>query len=165
MKIKKVTLSALLIAIGVVSAHLLYVPIGVAKAFPVQHAINMLAATILGPAYGVAIAFVISLLRNILGVGSLLAFPGSMIGVYLAAVLYKKTQRHLYAMLGEVIGTGIIGALISYPVAKLFMGREVAMFFFVIPFSASAVVGVLLGVIILKILIKLKPIKDFNGGM
>ncbi|KAB3531530.1 energy coupling factor transporter S component ThiW [Alkaliphilus serpentinus] len=164
MKIKKLTLSALFIAIGVLSSHLLYIPVGVAKAFPVQHAINLLAATLLGPAYGVAIAFIVSLLRNILGTGSLLAFPGSMIGVFLAAILYQKTHRYSLAMAGEVIGTGIIGAFVSYPVAKIFMGREVAMFFFVIPFSASTVVGVVLGAIILKGLLHIKSIHSISGG-
>lgn len=165
MKIKKLVLSALFIAIGVVSSHLLYVPVGVAKAFPVQHAINLLAATLLGPAYGLAIAFLISTLRNILGTGSLLAFPGSMIGVLLAAFLFSKTKKHIFAMVGELIGTGIIGALVSYPVARIFMGREVAMFFFVIPFSASAVVGVVLGFIILKGLLRIKAVNDITGGI
>lgn len=53
----------------------MFVALGVSKCFPVQHSINILSATILGPFYSVGIAFSISLLRNILGTGSLLAFP------------------------------------------------------------------------------------------
>ena len=51
MKIHKLTLTALLVAIGTLSAHLIYIPAGISKCFPVQHAINVLGAVILGPGY------------------------------------------------------------------------------------------------------------------
>lgn len=60
MKIHKLTLAALLVAIGTLSAHLIYIPAGISKCFPVQHAINVLGAVILGPGYATAVAFVIS---------------------------------------------------------------------------------------------------------
>ena len=60
MKIHKLTLTALLVAIGTLSAHLIYIPAGISKCFPVQHAINVLGAVILGPGYATAAAFVIS---------------------------------------------------------------------------------------------------------
>lgn len=44
MKIHKLTLAALLVAIGTLSAHLIYIPAGISKCFPVQHAINVLGA-------------------------------------------------------------------------------------------------------------------------
>jgi len=159
MKTKKLTLSALLIAIGTVTGHLFYIPVGVAKCFPVQHTINILSAVILGPWYAVANAFVISLLRNILGTGSLLAFPGSMLGAFLAGVLYKKTNKKVMASLGEVFGTGILGALVAYPVAKLLLGKDVAVFFFVLPFMASTVGGTIIGYGILKALDSTKILK------
>ena len=37
--------------------------------------VNVLCAVLLGPGYGLAAAFVASLLRNLLGLGSLLAWP------------------------------------------------------------------------------------------
>jgi energy coupling factor transporter S component ThiW len=72
------------------TGHLIYIPVGVAKAFPIQHLINILSAVLLGPAYALWNAFAISLLRNLLGTGSLLAFPGSMIGALLAGLLYQN---------------------------------------------------------------------------
>ncbi len=150
MNTKKLTIAALLTAIGVVSSHIIYIPVGVAKTFPVQHAINLLAATMLGPAYAVSVAFVISLLRNLLGVGSLLAFPGSMVGALLAALLFQKTKNVYYALTGELVGTGILGAMIAYPIAQLLMGREAALFFMVGPFLISSMVGVLIGFVIYK---------------
>lgn len=150
MKTKKLTLSSLLIAIGVIAGNIIFIPVGAAKCFPVQHTINVLSAVILGPGYGVAIAFCISLLRNILGTGSLLAFPGSMIGALLAGILYSKTNKPLMAILGEVVGTGILGGLVAFPVAYYVMGRNVAAFFFVVPFLISTVGGSLIAYFLLK---------------
>ena len=44
------------------------------KCAPVQHMVNVLCAVLLGPWWGVGVAFVASLLRNLLGLGSLMAF-------------------------------------------------------------------------------------------
>ena len=149
MNIKKITYSAIFIAIGVVCSPF-NIPLGFAKCFPVQHLINVICAILLGPIYAVSCAFAISFLRNIMGMGTLLAFPGSMIGALLAGILYKKTNKISLAFVGEVIGTGLIGALISYPIATVFMNRQVAMFTYVIPFGISTLVGSIFAVILLK---------------
>src|SRR5690625_4115032 len=77
---KLITTMAVFIAIGTLASQLIWFPAGVAKAYPVQHAINVMAAVILGTGPAVTIAFIIGVLRNLLGLGSLLAFPGGMIG-------------------------------------------------------------------------------------
>ena len=150
MKIKKLTQSSILIAIGVAIGNVLFIPIGVAKCYPVQHLINVLTAVLIGPWYAVANAFVISIIRNMLGVGSLLAFPGSMIGAALAGILYYKTKKIWAALLGELVGTGIIGAIIGWPIANLLMGKSVGAFTFVIPFILSSFSGVVIASILLK---------------
>jgi energy coupling factor transporter S component ThiW len=152
MKTKKITLASLLIAVGVIAGNVIFIPVGVSKCFPVQHSINVLAAVILGPSYGVVVAFSISLLRNILGTGSLLAFPGSMIGALLAGLLYKKTKSALMATGGEIFGTGILGGLIAFPIAKFIMGKSIGAFFFVTPFLISTIGGSLIGYAVLKAL-------------
>ena len=153
MNIKKITYSAIFIAIGVVCSPF-NIPLGFAKCFPVQHLINVICAILLGPIYAVSCAFAISFLRNIMGMGTLLAFPGSMIGALLSGILYKKTNKISLAFVGEVIGTGLIGALISYPIATVFMNRQVAMFTYVLPFGISTLVGSIFAVILLKALEK-----------
>ena len=148
MQTKKMTYTALFVAIGVLSAHIIYIPIVVAKCFPVQHAINVLLAVLLGTRYAVGSAFTISVLRNILGTGSLLAFPGSMIGAFLAGVLYRRTGSIFGAIAGEVIGTGLLGSLVAYPVANLLLGSNVGAFFFVVPFLVSTAGGSLIAYLI-----------------
>lgn len=135
------TLMALFVAIGTLGSQLIWFPAGIAKAYPVQHAVNVLAAVMLGPGPAVLIAFMIGLLRNMLGLGSLLAFPGGMIGAFLAGYLYKRFGKKYFAALGEVIGTGIIGALFSVPFAKIIMGTSFGAFFFVPPFLISSITG------------------------
>ncbi len=44
----RLVLMAVLVAIGTATAGTLWFPAGVAKAYPVQHAINVLAAVLLG---------------------------------------------------------------------------------------------------------------------
>lgn len=165
MNVRKLTTASLLIALGVITAHAIFIPVGVAKAFPMQHAINVIAAVLLGPHMAVAIAFLISLLRNILGTGSLLAFPGSIFGALLAGYLFSKTKKINLAVLGECFGTGVLGGLSAMPIANLFMGFEGAGLFFVIPFAASSIVGAIIGFAVLKILLKSKSV-DFllKGG-
>ena len=47
----------------------------------------------------------------------------------------------MIAVIGEIIGTGVFGAILAYPVATLLLGREAAIFGFVIPFSVSSFCG------------------------
>ena len=141
MEIRKMTFAALFMAVGVLSAHLVYIPVGIAKCFPVQHAINILTAVLLGTRYSVTTAFGTSLLRNMLGTGSLLAFPGSIFGAALSGILYKKTNHIMGAVIGEIIGTGILGGLFAFPVANYVIGTPVGALFFVWPFLISTLGG------------------------
>lgn len=160
MKTKKLTLSALLIAIGVISSNIIYIPVGVSKCFPVQHIINVISAVILGPLYAVSNAFIISLIRNMTGSGSILAFPGSMIGALLSGLVFKKTGNKLLTVFGEVFGTGILGGLLAFPIAKFIMGKNTAAFFFIPPFLLSTIGGSILAYILLEALDKARALKE-----
>lgn len=142
------TTMAVFIALGTIGSQLLWFPAGIAKAYPVQHAINVMAAIILGPGPAVIIAFMTGLIRFMLGVGTLLAFPGGMIGAFLAGILYKKFGRKILAVVGEVVGTGIIGSLFSVPYANLLMGSSLGAFVFLPSFLVSSVSGAIIGYII-----------------
>lgn len=149
-KAQEIALSGILIALAVVFGTF-SIPIGAAKISPIQHFVNVVGAVTLGPIYAVANAFLASLIRNILGTGSLLAFPGSMIGALLSGIIYKKIKILISAVIGEVIGTGILGAIAAYPVAVLLMGKEGALFMFVAPFIMSCSAGAVIAYCFLKI--------------
>ncbi len=157
-KVKKICIAGVLIALAVASSTF-YIPIGVAKCFPVQHMINVLTAVLLGPWYAVAVAFCTSVIRVTLGTGTLLAFPGSMFGALLAGQFFAKTKKIFFAFIGECVGTGIIGGLAAYPIAILLMGREAALFGFIIPFTVSSIVGAVLAIIMIGIMHRTKVIE------
>ena len=147
-KLKKLVLTAVFAAVAVVGS-LFSFPVFGSKCAPVQHLINVLCAVILGPGYGFAAAFVSSLIRNLLGLGTLLAFSGSMCGALLAGLLYHYIKKLPAAYIGEVFGTAVIGGMLSYPVAAFIMGSKgAALFTFVVPFLISTAGGTLLAVLI-----------------
>ena len=147
---KKLTLAGVLTAIAVVGS-LFYVQVFGAKCSPVQHIVNVIAAVVLGPWYAVGMAFVASLLRNLLGLGSILAFTGSTIGALLCGLLYKACPKLTVAYIGEVFGTGILGAMASYPLAAWLMNnKDAALFTFVPSFMLSTAVGAFISVLVLS---------------
>ncbi|MDO5142465.1 MAG: energy coupling factor transporter S component ThiW [Eubacteriales bacterium] len=150
--VSKLTLAGLLVAVAVVGS-LFSVPVLGAKCSPVQHMVNVLAAVLLGPGYAVGMAFAASLIRNLLALGSLLAFPGSMIGALLCGVAYKLWPRLSVAYAGEVLGTGILGGMASYPIAAVLMNNaSAALFTFVPSFLISTAVGAAISVFVLAAL-------------
>ena len=154
MRTRKITISAMFIAIGVLTGNLIYIPVGVSKCFPVQHTINIFSAVFLGPVYAILNAFCISLLRNFLGTGSLMAFPGSMVGATLAGIIYKLTKNNFATCISEVFGTGILGGFLAVPIAVFVMGQEVVALAYVVPFIISSLGGSIIGYLILKSMAK-----------
>ncbi|WP_156151359.1 energy coupling factor transporter S component ThiW [Domibacillus indicus] len=142
---KNMAVMSLMAALGVLGATFIWFPAGAAKAFPVQHAINVASAVLLGPGPAVIIAFLIAAVRNLLGLGTILAFPGSMIGALFAGYAYWKWKKAPLAAVGEMIGTGVVASLVSVPVANLFLGMEAAALAFMPAFLISSVTGAVLG--------------------
>ena len=148
MNIKKLTLTAFLAAIAV-AGSLFSFPVLGSRCSPIQHLVNVMCAILLGPWYGLAAAFLAALIRNILGLGTLLAFPGSMCGALLSSLLYKWIKKLPAAYVGEVVGTGIIGGVLAYLIAAVLMGNQTAaLFTFVVPFLISTVVGTIMAIVI-----------------
>ena len=151
---QKLVLAGILSGLAVVGS-LLSFPILGSRAAPVQHIINIICAVLLGPRYGVAVAFIASILRNLFGLGTIMAFPGSMIGAFLCGLIFAKTKSLFLTSLGEIIGTGILGGLVAWPLAILFLGESVgtlAFYAYVIPFLISTITGTIIAVGIINIL-------------
>ena len=151
---KKLALAGMLCALAVVGSVFSF-PIFGSKCAPVQHMVNILCAVLLGPYYGIGVAFVASLLRNLLGLGSLMAFPGSMFGALLCGVVYHKTEKLLPTLAGEGFGTSILGGLCAYPVAILLMGKsagDIAFYAYIVPFLVSTAGGAVIAGVLLAAL-------------
>ena len=62
--------------------------------------------------------------------------------------------RLTLAYIGEVFGTGILGGMLCYPVATLVMGKEAAIFAYVIPFLMSTMCGTVIAAFLIGVLYK-----------
>lgn len=154
MKSKDVARAVILVAIAVALSPV-FIPVGISKCFPAQHMVNVLAGVMLGPGYAVAVAAAAGVIRNILGLGTLLAFPGGMIGAFLAGLAYKLTRNIYLAGLGEIIGTGLLGALASaWIVAPVLMQKTMALITLIVAFSVSTIGGTAIGLVALHLLRK-----------
>ena len=145
-QIKKLCIAGLLCAVAVVGSMFSF-PVFGSRCAPVQHTVNILCAVVLGPWYGVLTAFCASLIRNLMGLGSLMAFPGSMIGALLCGIAYWKTKNIPLTLIAEVLGTGILGGLCAWPVAILFMGKaagDIAFYAYIVPFLISTAGGAII---------------------
>lgn len=153
-KTTRLALAGVLTAVAVVGS-LISVPVAGSKCAPVQHMVNIFAAILLGPWWGIGIAFVASVLRNLLGLGSFLAFPGSMIGALCCGVVYYYSKKISLTCIAEALGTGILGGLAAVPVAQFVMKIPVGgAFVYVVPFLISTVAGSILSFMMVAILKK-----------
>ena len=152
MKSRKVARAVILVAIAVALSPF-FIPVGITKCFPAQHMVNVISAVMLGPVYAVVIATAAGIIRNIMGLGTLLAFPGGLIGAFLAGLAYRWFRNMYAAGAGEVIGTGLLGSLVSvWIVAPLLMGKTMAVGALMLAFSVSTLGGTIIGILILHLL-------------
>ena len=150
---RKLTLAGILVAVAVLGG-LFSIPVLGSRCAPVQHLVNILAAVFLGPVWAVGVAFAASLLRNISGLGSLMAFPGSMIGALACGLAYHYTKRLGITCIAEALGTGILGALAAYPVAAFLIGLTPASYtVYIVPFLLSTGAGSILAYVLLRFLL------------
>ncbi len=160
--LKKQIFTALLIGMGYVLSTFVVFP----SMAPFQHFINVIAAVFLGPYWSFLCALIIGLLRMILNGRSILAVIGGIVGAFLSGVLYKRFQKLYWAVIGEVIGTGIISAMISYPFMRLFYGLPKSSIFFYIPFFVpSSLIGAMLAILLLKALKKTKVFDNVKSSL
>jgi energy coupling factor transporter S component ThiW len=149
--LKKLVFASLLVCMGYVLNTFIWIP-GMA---PFQHFINVTAAVFLGPAWAFLCALTIGLLRMIINGRTILALIGAIVGAFLSGILYKKFQKLYWAVIGEVIGTGIISAILSYPFMRMFYGLPKGSIFMYIPlFVPSSVMGATVAVLLIKALKK-----------
>lgn len=137
--ILKLTTLSMLIALGVVISPILRVE----GMCPMAHFINIVCSVFMGPWYSLLCATIIGIIRMAtMGIPPL-ALTGAIFGAFLSGVFYRLSKGKLIcAVVGEVIGTGIIGAIISYPVMTLLWGKEGLSWLFYVP---SFICGTLIG--------------------
>lgn len=130
-------------------------PLGPAKCYPFQHAVNVLAGVALGPWWSGACAVVTSAVRLALGTGTFFAFPGSVPGAILAGLGARAfRQRPLMAVPFECLGTCVIGAYLASALVGPAVGKAVSFNFLAVAFASSSIPGAALGGLIAHLAIR-----------
>lgn len=138
-KLLKNLMLAMMVAMGVVISPILRVE----GLCPMAHLINIVCSVILGPWYSLLCATLIGIIRmSFMGIPPL-ALTGAVFGAFLSGVLYRASKGKLiFAVIGETIGTGIIGSIVSYPVMTFIWGRTGLTWMFYVPsFIAATIIG------------------------
>ena len=82
-------------------------------------------------------------------------FSGQYGRALCCGIVYHFTKRLDVTCIAEALGTGVLGGLAAYPVAKLLMGLEPGGFtVYMIPFFISTLAGSILAYIVLRVLEK-----------
>lgn len=135
----RMTVLSMFIAVGVVISPILRVE----GMCPTAHLVNIVCSVFMGPWYSLLCASMIGIIRmTTMGVPPL-ALTGAVFGAFLSGFLYRISRGKLiFAFIGEVIGTGIIGAIMSYPVMTLLWGRGGLSWLFYVPsFILATLIG------------------------
>ena len=158
---------AMFVALGVVISPILRIE----GMCPMAHLINITCAVFLGPAYAFVCALLIGIIRMLIMGIPPLALTGAIFGATLSGIFYKLSKgKIIAAVLGEIIGTGIIGSIVSYPVMTYLWGKEgLTLFFYVPSFTCGTLIGGSIAAILLYRLqsigvLKKMQIKIKEGG-
>lgn len=158
--VAKLVFLAMMVALGVVISPILRVE----GMCPMAHFINVTCAVMLGPWYAFVCALAIGIIRmTFMGIPPL-ALTGAIFGAFLSGMLYRMSRGKLvWAFAGEVIGTGIIGAILSYPVMTFVWGKTGLTWFFYVPsFIAGTLIGGTIAFLFLKHLQKARLLSVFQ---
>lgn len=136
-KVLKTVFLSIMVAIGVVISPILRIE----GMCPTAHFINVVCAVFMGPWYSLLCATLIGIIRMMFMGIPPLALTGAVFGAFLSGVLYKMSNgKIIFAVIGEIIGTGVIGAMVSYPVMTFLVGKEGLTAFYYVPMFISATI-------------------------
>lgn len=151
---------SMLVGLGVVISPILRIE----GMCPMAHLINITCSVFMGPWYSLLCASLIGILRMVLMGIPPLALTGAVFGAVLSGILYRVSKGRLWAaVLGEIIGTGIIGAVASYPVMEIFYGRTGLSWMYYVPlFISGTLIGGSLAYVLLTMLARNGALREFQ---
>lgn len=151
---------SMLVGLGVVISPILRIE----GMCPMAHLINITCSVFMGPWYSLLCASLIGILRMVLMGIPPLALTGAVFGAVLSGILYRASKGRLWAaVLGEIIGTGIIGAVASYPVMEIFYGRTGLSWMYYVPlFISGTLIGGSLAYALLTMLARNGALREFQ---
>jgi len=129
--IKKLALVVVFSALGVAISPFSWFVVFGTKANPTQHMINAILGVLVGPLWAAISALFIGIVRNMLGIGTVYAFPGGIPGGIVVGLTYWILKRlkisektRLTSAFTEPIGTLLIGVPLTLFLVAPWMGTE-----------------------------------------
>jgi energy coupling factor transporter S component ThiW len=155
--VKKISLAAVLIALGVIIASFLKFPVLTSMASPGQHMINGLAGVLLGPVWAVVIAICIGSIRIMLALGTIFSMPGGIPGALVVGLFHLLMKRlgqkyQALAALTEPIGTLFIGVPLAVYIVAPLQNMEWSLVPILFGWALSCIPGAIFSFIILETL-------------
>lgn len=156
----KLCILAMMVSLDVVLSPLFRIE-GMA---PMSSVMNVFAGVLMGPLYGTIMALVCGIIRMLLLGIPPLALTGAVFGACLAGIGYRLFGKVYGAMLGEIIGTGIIGSILSYPIMVWFTGSQQELYWLIYTprFIGAAIMGSVVAFFILARITKLQRFKQLQ---
>ena len=168
-------------ALGITLAHTFFFSIFGTLAFPGQHLVNAVAGVMLGPWWASLVAVLVGTYRNLVGIGTLFAYPGGIPGAIVVGLAYRLLKRRygvrtaLAAALLEPVGTVLIGGTVSLLIIAPVIGHEAAGLIpqlgvigaltqFYTGWAASSVPGAVMGYLVLLALYRFQVIQQQEAG-
>ena len=161
LQVHKLTILSMMIALDVVLTPIFRIE-GMA---PMSSVVNILAGIMMGPAYALVMATVTAFIRMTTQGIPPLALTGATFGALLAGLFYQYGRKFYFSALGEILGTGIIGSIVSYPVMVLFTGSAAKLNWFIYTprFFGATLIGTAISFIAFRFLIKQEFFKKVQG--
>jgi energy coupling factor transporter S component ThiW len=129
--VKKLAMIVVFSALGITIAPMSWFVIFGTKANPTQHTINAILGVLVGPFWSAIAAILIGTIRNVLGVGTIYAFPGGIPGGLVVGIVYwllrflgRSEKTSMVSALAEPIGTVLIGAPIALFLVAPWIGTQ-----------------------------------------
>lgn len=136
---------------------------------PMSSVINILAGVLMGPLYTTIMSICCGIIRMMMMGIPPLALTGAVFGALLAGLGARWTHSIYGSIIGEIIGTGIVGSLLSYPVMVLFTGTKTDLYWLLYTprFLGATLMGAVAAWLIWQQAKKISLFKDmiriFNG--
>jgi energy coupling factor transporter S component ThiW len=129
--VKKLALVIVFSALGIaMSPFTVFVVFGT-KANPTQHMVNAILGVLVGPFWAAIAAIFIGTIRNMLGIGTIFAFPGGIPGGIVVGITYwilkhlkRSGKTRLISALSEPIGTLLIGVPLALFLVAPWIGPQ-----------------------------------------
>ena len=111
-RVHRLTVLAIMVALDVLLTPLFRIE---GMAF-MSSVVNIIAGTFMTPLYAATMALIVAVIRILTQAGVASVAPLAILGAVLAAYFYRLTKKPIMSWVGEFLGTGIIGSILSAPV-------------------------------------------------